>query len=115
MAKQKLAEVCLTELRDDLISLKIINFHKYVGNLANEIAKCSQIGANKRQGGIKRGVGQDSNLRCQTVTFLLNQFWACRFPVQAKRPEHQPFLQSGLQAFTSLMIVSAPMLFPEKS
>ena len=30
MKKQKLIEVCFTELHDDLILLKIINFHNYV-------------------------------------------------------------------------------------
>jgi len=31
--------------------------------------------------GIKRGVSQDTNLRCETITCLLNHFWACRILV----------------------------------
>jgi len=53
MVKQKYVEGCFAELRNDMILLEIANFHKYVGSLANEIVKCSQIETSKRQMGHK--------------------------------------------------------------
>ena len=45
---------CFVELCNDLILLQLVNFHKYVSSLANEIAKCNQIGTSKRQRRHKR-------------------------------------------------------------
>ena len=93
--RNKKIKVCFAKLRDDLILLKITNFYKCLGNLANKIAKYSQIGTSKRQGGIKRGIRQDTNLCCQTATYIWNHFSAYGLPIQAKRCEHQPRSQSG--------------------
>ena len=63
MAKQKVyIKWCFVELCNDLILLKIVNFHKYVGSSANEITKCSQIGTYKRQ----RGHKKKGSVRTQT-------------------------------------------------
>jgi len=66
---------CFAELCDDLILLKIVNFHKYIGRLVNKIAKCGQTETSKTQGGIKRGVSADSNLSHQAEICLLNHLF----------------------------------------
>ena len=67
----------------------------------------------EEKGGIKRGVSQATNH--QTIACLLNHFWACRLPVQAKILECQPCLTNGLQVFTSFVGVRVPKLDAEKS
>jgi len=69
----------------------------------------------EKKGDTKRGISQDTNLCCQTITCLLNDFWVCWVPIQAKRIERQPHLQSGLQVLTSLADVRVPKLDPKKS
>jgi len=52
--KTKMNQSMFAEICDGLILLKITNFNKHVGSLANEIAKCSQIGTSKIQRGHKK-------------------------------------------------------------
>jgi len=111
-------KVCFAKLCDDLILLKIVNFHKCVGNVASKITKCGQIGQAKDKG------HTDTNLSCQTVAYLLNDFWMCGLPIQAKRHEHQQHSQSAsfesspsghCLFLASLVGVQAPKLDLEKS
>jgi len=52
--------------------------------LSSPIYKKKEREIRLEKGAIKRGVSQDTNLYCQTVTCLLNHCWACRLPVQVK-------------------------------
>ena len=99
MTKQmkKETKVCFAKLHNNLILLKIVNFHKYVGSLVNEIAEFSQTKISKRKGNIKRGVSQDINLCHQAATCLSYHSWACGLPVQVKRSECQPIHKVGAQ------------------
>jgi len=48
--KEKRIKVCFAELCANSILLEIVNFHKCIGNLVNNITKCSQTKINKRKG-----------------------------------------------------------------
>ena len=92
--------------------------------MANKITNYSRIGPSKRKGGMKRGVGKDTNFCCETATCYLNHFWACHLPIQVKRREHKPCSQTGslkpspsghYLSLVSLAGMRAPRLDPKKS
>jgi len=65
-------EISFSELRDDLILLEITNFHKYIGSLANEMDKCSQIETRKRQ---EKGHAKEESIK--TLIFTANVLSIC--------------------------------------
>ena len=87
MEKQKWIKVCFAELCNDFILLKIANFHKYVGSLANEITRWSQTRMSERQK--KRGHTKES---IKTLTYIAQSlpvswttFGHIGFPSRPKR------------------------------